>query len=179
VKHCVIFFCLACTFGFARAETPLPSTPGTIWHYQMTQEFGEGVHPSDKSVKFDAHWKIHLPIDIYVTGKQHVGDVDTLKYDMYRQGAVPLTEFLSVDEKGVTAIARSAENGEPSLCVPPQKILNFPPRSGEKWDYKGSVGDTETEQAFELIGQESVQAPAGSLMLFTCGSPKWRPPRRM
>lgn len=59
---------------------------------------------------------------------------------MYRQGAVSLTEFLTVDEKGVTAIARSVENGEPSLCVPPQRILNFPPRAGEKWNYKGSVG---------------------------------------
>ena len=132
----------------------------------MTQEFGEGVHPSDKSVKLDVQGKIHLPIDIYVTGKQHVGDVDTFKYDVYRQGAVSLTEFLTVDEKGVTAIARSAENGEPSLCVPPQKILNFPPRAGEKWNYKGSVGDTETEQAFEMIGQESVQAPAGKFDAF-------------
>jgi hypothetical protein len=166
VKHFVFFFCLACTFDFARADTPLPSTPGTIWHYQMTQEFGEGVHPSDKSLKFDAQGKLHLPIDIYVTGKQRVGDVDTFKYDMYRQGAISLTEFLTVDEKGVTAIARSAENGEPSLCAPPQKILNFPPRAGEKWDYKGSVGDTETEQAFELIGQESVQAPAGKFDAF-------------
>jgi hypothetical protein len=166
VKHFVSFFCLACTFGFAHAETPLPSTPGTIWHYQMTQEFGEGVHPSDRSLKFDAQGKIHLPIDIYLSGTQRVGDVDTFKYDMYRQGAVSLTEFLTVDEKGVTAVARSAENGEPSLCVPPQKILNFPPRAGEKWDYKGRVADMETEQAFEVIGQESVQAPAGKFDAF-------------
>ena len=170
MKHFAFSFCLACTFGFAPnafgAETPLPSTPGTIWHYQMTQEFGEGVHPSDKSVKFDAQGKLHLPIDIYLAGKQRVGDVDTLKYDMYRQGAVSLTEFLTVDEKGVTAIARSMENGEPSLCVPPQKILNFPPRAGEKWNYKGSVGDMETEQAFEIVGQESVQAPAGKFDAF-------------
>jgi hypothetical protein len=170
VKHFVFFLCLVCLLGFAPnafgAETPLPSAPGTIWHYQMTQEFGEGVHPSDKSLTPDAQGKIHLPIDIYLTGKQRVGDVDTLKYDMYRQGAVSLTEFLTVDEKGVTAIARSAENGEPSLCVPPQKILNFPPRAGEKWNYKGSVGDTETEQTFEMIGQESVQAPAGKFDAF-------------
>jgi hypothetical protein len=166
VKHFTCFLCLAWTFGFARAETPLPSTPGTIWHYQMTQEFGQGVHPSDKSLKRDAQGKIHLPIDIYVTGKQHVGDVDTFKYDMYRQGAVSLTEFLTVDEKGVTAIARSAENGEPSLCVPPQKILNFPPHAEEKWNYKGSVGDMETEQTYEIVGRESVQAPAGKFDAF-------------
>ena len=132
----------------------------------MTQEFGEGVHPSEKSVKFDSQGKLHLPVESYLAGKQRVGDVDTFKYDMYRQGAVSLTEFLTVDEKGVTAIARSAENGEPSLCVPPSKILNFPPRAGEKWDYKGSVGDMETEQAFEMIGQESVQAPAGKFDAF-------------
>ena len=165
MKHFAFFLGLVCLLDFAPnafgAETPLPSTPGTIWHYQMTQEFGEGIHPSDKSVKLDAQGKVHLPIDIYLSGTQRVGDVDTFKYDMYRQGAVSLTEFLTVDEKGVTAIARSVENGEPSLCVPPQKILNFPPRAGEKWNYKGSVGDTETEQTFEMIGQESVHVPAG------------------
>lgn len=132
----------------------------------MTQEFGEGVHPGDKSLKPDAQGKIHLPIDIYISGTHRVGDVDTFKYDMYRQGVVSLTEFLTVDEKGVTAIARSAEDGEPSLCVPPQKILNFPPHAGEKWNYKGSVGDMETEQTYEIVGQESVQAPAGKFDAF-------------
>ncbi len=166
VKHFVFFLCLVCAFGFARAETPLPSAPGTIWHYQMTQEFGEGVHPSDKSLKFDAQGKLLTPTDIYVAGKQRVGDVDTFKYDMYRQGAVALTEFFTVDEKGVTAIARAVENGEPLLCVPPQKILNFPPRVGEKWNYKGSVGDMETEQEYEIVGRESVQVPAGKFDAF-------------
>jgi hypothetical protein len=166
VKHFILSLSLACVFSFARAETPLPSTPGTIWHYQMTQEFGKGVHPSDQSLSLDAQGKIHLPVDIYLSGKQRVGDVDALKYDMYRQGAVSLTEFLTVDEKGVTAIARSLENGEPSLCVPPQKILSFPPRAGEKWTYKGSVGNEETEQIYEIVGQENIEVPAGRFAAF-------------
>jgi hypothetical protein len=48
----------------ARADTPLPSAKGTLWTYQMTQEFGEGVRPSEATDKIDAelsHWWNTLP----------------------------------------------------------------------------------------------------------------------
>jgi hypothetical protein len=77
-----------------------------------------------------------------------------------------LTEFLKVDENGITAVARSAEDGEKSKLDPPQKILSFPPRADEKWNYSGKAGDMETTQSFEIIARESINVQAGKFDAF-------------
>jgi hypothetical protein len=51
-------------------------------------------------------------------------------------------------------------------CNPPQKILSFPIRAGDKWTYKGDVGGEETEQQFEILGEEGLQVPAGKFQTF-------------
>ena len=53
-----------------------------------------------------------------------------------------------------------------SLLVPPQKILTLPPAAGQKWTYKGKAGDTETEQQFEIVGEEPITVPAGKFTAF-------------
>ena len=133
----------------------------------MVQEFGKGVHPSaDENAKLDSDGKLRLPVTISVVGKENIGGVETTRYDLYRQGRVQLTEFLKVDENGVTAVARAAEDGEKSKLDPPQKILSFPPRAGEKWNYAGKVGDLETTQSYEIMARESVSVPAGKFDAF-------------
>jgi hypothetical protein len=162
VKGAAILLAAAFTAGIARGDQFLPTATGTTWKYQLIQEFGKGVQPgADENVQLDADGKLRLPVSTFVAGTENIDGVETIKYEMRRQGRVQLTEFLKVDEHGVTAWARSAEDGEKSKVDPPQKILSFPPRAGEKWEFKGRVGGEETEQAFEMLGQEKVQVPAG------------------
>lgn len=144
------------------AETLFPASAGTTWKYQMIQEFGEGVRPGAKEhVTLDPDGKLRLPVVMFVEGMESIDGVESTRYDLYRQRRVQLTEFLKVDEKGVTAMARSAEDGEKSKLEPPQKILSFPPRVGEKWNYTGKVDDIETTQNSEIVARESVEVPAG------------------
>lgn len=133
----------------------------------MVQEFGNGVHPgATENVKLDPDGKLRLPVTIFVAGKETIHSVETIKYELRRQGRVQLTEFLKVDESGVSALARSAEDGEKSELAPPQKILSFPPRAGEKWNYSGWVGEIETTQTYEIVARESVEVPAGKFDAF-------------
>jgi hypothetical protein len=167
VKSLAIFLAAAAVLGSARGEASLPTVTGTTWKYQMVQEFGEGVRPgADENAKPDPDGKQRLPVIMFVAGTENIEGVETTRYDLYRQGRVQLTEFLKVDENGVTALGRSAEDGEKAKIDPPQKILSFPLRVGEKWNFKGSVGGEGTEQAFEMVGQESVQVPAGKFTAF-------------
>jgi hypothetical protein len=167
VKTAAIFLAAVAAAISARADLLLPTATGTTWKYQMIQEFGNGVHPgADENVKLDPDGKLRLPVIIFAAGTEKIDGIETTRYDLYRQGRVQLTEFLKVDEQGVTALARSAEDGEKSELAPPQKILSFPPRAGEKWNYSGRVGEIETSQAYEIVARESVEVPAGKFDAF-------------
>ena len=153
--------------GNISADTLLPSAVGTTWKYEMTQEFGEGVRPSaDEKTTPGPDGKVHLPISIFVAGTEKIDGVETYKYELERQGRVQLTEFLQVTDAGVIAFARADSDGEKAKLTPPQKILSFPPRAGEKWEYKGRVDDIETRQSFEILGRESISVPAGKFEAF-------------
>jgi hypothetical protein len=167
VKSAAIFLASAFALSLVRADQLLPTATGTTWRYQMVHEFGEGVHPgADENVQLDPDGKLRLPVRIFIAGTEKIDGIETIKYELHRQGRVQLTEFLKVDEKGVTALARSAEDGEKSKLDPPQKILSFPPRAGEKWNYSGHVAEIETTQAYEIVARESVEVPAGKFDAF-------------
>jgi hypothetical protein len=162
VKAAAGFALATCLCGLASADTLLPSATGTTWKYQMTQEFGEGVHPSAaENAKVDSDAKVRAPINMFISGTEKIDGVETIKYEMHRQGHVQLIEFLKVDEDRVTAMARSDSEGEMYKLVPPQKILGLPPHEGDKWNYNGKVGEIETTQSFEIVGRESIDVPAG------------------
>ena len=167
MKSVAIFLAVVAAASSSRAEPLLPTATGTTWKYQMVQEFGNGVHPgADENVKLDPDGKLRLPVIISAAGTEKTDGIETTRYDLYRQGRVQLTEFLKVDENGVTAVARSAEDGEKSKLEPPQKILSFPPRADEKWSYNGKAGDMETTQTYEMVGRESINVPAGKFDAF-------------
>lgn len=132
----------------------------------MTQQFGEGVRPSEGADKIDKEGKLRLPVVLFAAGTEKIDGVDTVKYETHRLSAVSLVEYLAVTDKAVTAYARAGDEGEKFNLNPPQRVLNFPVRVGEKWKYKGQVGDIETEQTYEIVGQESVNVPAGKFDAF-------------
>ena len=133
----------------------------------MVQEFGQGVHPgSDENVKVDPDGKVRLPVSVVVAGSEKIDGVDTTKYELIRQGTVQLTEFFKVEDKGVTAIARIPVGEGTYKLLPPQQLLKFPLREGDKWEYSGKVRQDDgeelaTRQTFEIVGREGIQLPSG------------------
>ena len=143
----------------AISEDLLPTAPGTTWKYQMTQEFGRGVRPTDG--KPDADGKFRAPVDIVVTGSEEIDGIETHKLEMRRQGVTQVTRFLQVNDSGLFELARSDESGERVKLTPPQKTLSFPLKVGDKWEYRGEGGGEQVEEVYEIMARETVEVPAG------------------
>lgn len=150
----------------ASAAPDFPAAIGTTWQYRMTQEFGNGVHAADTNVKADADGKVRMPLSMFVAPGEKIDGVDTVRLEMHRQGAVQLTEFVTVRNDGVTVFARSPVGGEIYKLSPPQVLLKLPPKVGEAFDYKGKAGEAKTEQHLELVAQEEVEVPAGKFSAY-------------
>jgi hypothetical protein len=150
-----------CASMLARAEPILPTTEGTTWKYQMTQEFGEGVKLSDASIKPEADGKIHLPVLVFVAGPEKIDNAEAHKFEMHRQGAVQITEFLQVKDDGIFDVARMPGDGEKTILTPPQKTLSLPLKAGEKWEYHSQGTGIQINESYQIVAQESVQVPAG------------------
>jgi hypothetical protein len=166
ISNCVLFLLPAFVAAQAHGATPFPSEKGTLWKYQMTQEFGEGVRPSSGTDQVGSDGKLRLPVEVYAAGTERIDGVDTVKYETHRLGVVALVEYLAVSEAGVTAYARAGEDGDKYKVNPPQKVFAFPIRAGEKWTYKGKAADIDTEQNYEVVGAETVEVPAGRFDTF-------------
>ena len=167
MRASLVLIALIAVGSHAWADTIMPSAKGTRWVYKMIQEFGEGVHPSaENNVKLDADGKVRLPVQIFVSGSENVDGVNTTRYEMHRQGAIQLIEFLQVTADAVTAMMRAEGDGTKYKLNPPQKALTLPPKAGEKWQYKGRVGDIDTAQTYETIAQEQITVSAGKFNAF-------------
>lgn len=149
-------FAYACS---ANAEPLFPTAPGTTWQYKMTQEFGQGIRPTD--VKPDPDGKIRLAITTIVTGSEKIDDVEVHKFETRREGVVQAIQFLQVNEHGVFERARGDGSGERIKLTPPQKTLSFPLKVGEKWEYHGEGADEKVEETYEIVARESIEVPAG------------------
>src|SRR5438552_16582993 len=116
IFHVVAWLCAS---TLARAEPILPTTEGTTWKYEMTQEFGEGVKLSDASIKPEADGKVHLPVVVFVAGPEKIDNAEAHKSETRRQGAVQITEFLQVKDDGSFDGARLPGDGETAIVPPP------------------------------------------------------------
>src|SRR5438552_5233206 len=158
IFHVVAWLCAS---TLSHAGPILPMTEGTTWKYEMTQEFGEGVKLSDASIKPEADGKVHLPVIVFVAGREKIDNAEAHKFEMHRQGAVQITEFLQVKDDGIFDVARMPGDGEKTILTPPQKTLSLPLKAGEKWEYHGQGTGIQINESYELVAQESVRVPAG------------------
>lgn len=78
-----------------------------------------------------------------------------------RQGVVQTVQFIQVNEQGVFELARGDGSGERIKLNPPQKILSFPLRVGEKWEYHGGGAREKVDEVYEIVARESIRVPAG------------------
>src|SRR5207253_3739684 len=82
----------------------IPTTDGTGWRYNMTEEVGKGLNIPD--AKPDADGKIRLPVLYRIGGTENVDGKDLLKFEMHRAGVITNTDLLTVDEHGIFCRAR-------------------------------------------------------------------------
>lgn len=132
----------------------------------MTQEFGRGVRPGDRSFKVDADGKVRLPVVVTVLGTEKINEIECTKYELRRQDTVQTIDFLRVTDEGVFGVARGDGTGDMLKITPPQKLVGFPLRVGDKWQYQGGGGDQKIDEAYEVVAKESVEVPAGKFDAF-------------
>src|SRR6266498_3669466 len=77
----------------------IPTSDGTSWQYNMTEEIGNGLNIPD--AKPDADGKIRLPVSYRINGTENVDGKDLLKFEMHRAGVITNTDLLTINEQGI------------------------------------------------------------------------------
>jgi hypothetical protein len=142
----------------------VPTTPGTSWRYNMTEEIGKGLDVSN--VKQDASGKIRLSVLYRIEGTENVDGKDLLKFEMHRAGAITNTDLLTVDDHGIVCWARINLDGELVKFSPPQTMIVDPIKKGAGWDFNGQVGELKVQQHYDVLGEEKIDVPAGKFHAF-------------
>jgi hypothetical protein len=142
----------------------IPVAPGTSWRYNMTEEIGKGLNLSN--VKADAEGKIRLPVLYRLEGTENVDGKDLLKFEMHRAGTITNTDLLTVDEHGISCLARVNLDGELVKFNPPQTIIAAPLKKGAAWNFDGRAGELNVQQHYDVVGEEKIDVPAGKFQAF-------------
>ena len=148
----------------ALAAPIVPTNPGTTWRYSMTEEVGKGLTVSN--LKRDADGKIRLSVLYRLDGIEDVDGRELLKFEMHRGGAVTNTDFVTVDEHGITCWARINLDGELIKFNPPQTMVAAPLKQGATWNFDGQAGDLKVHQWYSVNGEEDIEVPAGEFHAF-------------
>ena len=159
--------CVAvCSFGLSSvfAAPVIPTTPGTSWRYNMTEEIGKGLNLPN--VKADADGKIRLGVTYRLEGTEDVDGKGLLKFEMHRAGTITNTDLLTVDEHGITCWARVNLDGELVKFSPPQTMIAAPLKKGAGWNFDGQAGDMKVQQHYDVLGEEKIDVPAGKFQTF-------------
>jgi hypothetical protein len=130
----------------------------------MTEEIGKGLNLSN--VKADAEGKIRLPVLYRLEGTENVDGKDLLKFEMHRAGTITNTDLLTVDEHGISCLARVNLDGELVKFNPPQTIIAAPLKKGAAWNFDGRAGELNVQQHYDVVGEEKIDVPAGKFQAF-------------
>jgi hypothetical protein len=150
--------------AFAFAEPIIPIVPGTTWQYTMTQEAGAGLRFSD--AKPDADGKVRLAVIYRIAGTENIDGQDLLKFEMHRAGMITNTDLVTVNEHGITCLARIDQADEMTKLDPPQIMIAAPLKKGTTWDFDGDVAGAKVHQHYEVTAEEDVAVPAGKFRAF-------------
>jgi hypothetical protein len=156
----VYFFAI----GSALALPLIPTTPGTAWRYNMTEEVGKGFNISN--VKADADGKIRFPVLYRLEGMENIDGRELLKFEMHRAGAITNTDLVAIDERGITCWARINLDGELIKFNPPQTMIAAPLKPGAAWNFDGQAGDLKVHQQYNVTGVEDIEVSAGEFHAF-------------
>lgn len=142
----------------------IPTSPGTTWRYNMTQEVGKGLNISNLKPGIDR--KVRLPVIYRLEGTEDLDGKALLKFEMHRAGSITNTDLVTVDENGIICWARINLDGELIKFNPPQTMVAAPLKPGTTWDFDGRAGELKVDQQYNVIGQEDIEVPAGEFHAF-------------
>ncbi|MCL5774527.1 MAG: hypothetical protein M1536_09185 [Firmicutes bacterium] len=102
---------------------------------------------------------------VRISGKVKVGNDDCYEADTYYNvggaGQLLTKEYFAVRPDGVYSCKKDDFDAKKNafsenLAIPPQKVLPSELKIGEKWNWKGKIGDLELEANTEVQGQDKV-----------------------
>ena len=138
------------------AEPLLPMAEGTTWNYELVQE-----RPSASLDLTEPNEQERLSVSYRVGGTAKIDNKDLRRLEIYRGDTLETVDLIAVEERGLICPARVQPEGAIIKLVPPQMMLSTPLKTGTKWDFDGTIGDTKVNQRYEIVGEEDVDVPAG------------------
>ena len=138
------------------AEPLLPMAEGTTWNYELVQE-----RPSASLDLTEPDEQERLSVSYRVGGTAKIDNKDLRRLEIYRGDTLETVDLIAVEERGLICPARVLPEGAIIKLIPPQMMLSTPLKTGTKWDFDGTIGDTKVNQRYEIVGEEDVDVPAG------------------
>ena len=138
------------------AEPLLPMAEGTTWNYELVQE-----RPSASLDLTEPNEQERLSVSYRVGGTAKIDNKDLRRLEIYRGDTLDTVDLIAVEERGLICPARVLPEGAIIKLIPPQMMLSTPLKTGTKWDFDGTIGDTKVNQRYEIVGEEDVDVPAG------------------
>ncbi len=137
------------------ADQLVPTTDGTTWQYDATEEAGSR---NDSA--------IHSVLTRRLSGTQEFDGKKLLKLETFIDNVLSKTELVSVDESGIHCFARSDKDGKITALSSPQTIVPAKLQASTSWECEGEVADVPMHQHCVVAGAEDVSVPAGNFHAF-------------
>src|SRR5437588_7722064 len=138
------------------AEPLLPMAEGTTWNYELVQE-----RPIASLDLTEPDEQERLSVSYRVGGTAKIDNKDLRRLEIYRGDTLETVDLIAIEERGLICPARVQFEGAIIKLIPPQMMLSTPLKTGTKWDFDGTIGDTKVNQRYEIVGEEDVDVPAG------------------
>lgn len=158
-KRLLILCALAALASGQVAPPQYPLAMKTRWTYEMRQEFGEGVHPSERDLPLLKGNVLETTVVSEVAGTDLIAGVRYTRVESRRDGRLWMTEWMRLTPQGLF-LGKTDEDGDETLLTPPQKILSPRLAAGETWSWKAS--DAPVTVSVKVGSKETLKAPAGA-----------------
>ncbi len=139
--------------SLVQAGELLPTTRGTSWTYDATEE--DGANASRHSVvtrRFD--------------GTEEANGRQLFKLQTFTDGKLSLTELVAVDKEGVRSAATHDGDGNVKSLPAPVVVVPKNLATGVTWKVEGEVRGVAMHQSWRILGTEDVAVPAGTFTAF-------------
>jgi hypothetical protein len=140
----------------AAAEPLLPTAEGTTWRYNFIQE-----KPSASFDLTEPNEQEEFVVTYRLGSTQSLENKELRRLEIYRGEALESVDLIAVEENGIVCPARADDRNGITKLNPPQKMVAMPLKTGTKWTFDGTVGETKVNQRYQIAGEEDVDVPAG------------------
>jgi hypothetical protein len=139
----------------SRPADLLPLTPGTVWRYALTQEFGGNVRPTlPPGVKLDPDGRFRASTSTTVVK----ADASGALVETRQNNVLANEEWLRITDAGLV-ITRIRSGGEEDAFDPPHVLWPWPLTTPKEWFFEPD--DKSYRQRFRMFGPVAIKGPAG------------------